>query len=72
MEFDGKQIDPTSVQSFIDKLRDLKAITIRRLDSPLLYRNHGNVRRRETEEKCRFSNRQLFFAKRENEPAATS
>ena len=25
----GKQVDPTSVQSFIDKLRDLKAITIR-------------------------------------------
>ena len=68
----GKQMDATSVQSLIDKLRDLSAIKF--VDSGIHHagdRTHGNLGRRQAcRERCRSQRTAIsYFAKRENEPA---
>jgi hypothetical protein len=66
----GKQVDPTSVQSFIDKLRDLKAITIRDtgFTTPTIEITvtSDNGKRIEKVQISQTGN--TFFAKREGEP----
>jgi hypothetical protein len=66
----GKQVDPTSVQSFIDKLRDLKAITIRDtgFTTPAIEIAVTSENGKRTEKVQVSQTGNSFFAKREGEP----
>jgi hypothetical protein len=68
----GKQVDPTSVQSFIDKLRDLKAITIRDtgFTTPIIEITVMSDGGKRTEKVQISQTGNSFFAKREGEPTA--
>jgi hypothetical protein len=68
----GKQVDPTSVQSFIDKLRDLKAITIRDtgFTTPIIEITVTSDGGKRTEKVQISQTGNSFFAKREGEPTA--
>jgi hypothetical protein len=67
----GKQVDPTSVQSFIDKLRDLKAITIRDtgFTTPAIEITVTSENGKRIEKVQISQTGNSFFAKREGEPA---
>ncbi len=66
----GKQVDPTSVQSFIDKLRDLKAITIRDtgFTTPIIELTVVSDGGKRTEKVQISQTGNMFLAKREGEP----
>ena len=63
-------MDPTSVQSFIDKLRELKAITVRDagFTTPIIELTVVSDNGKRTEKVQISQTGNMFFAKREGEP----